>query len=134
MKWPNALVLGLLALSLSGCAMSAATEGTEVVVDISHSRFAPDELRVESGTTIRFVIHNRDPIDHEFILGDAGVQRLHENGTHAEHDAVPGEVSVPAGKTRSTTFTFAEPGGLIIGCHLPGHYDYGMRADVIVVG
>ena len=134
MRWPNALVLGLLALSLSGCAMSAATEGTEVVVDINHSRFAPDELRVESGTTIRFVIHNRDPIDHEFILGDAGVQRLHENGTHAEHDAVPGEVSVPAGKTRSTTFTFAEPGRLIIGCHLPGHYDYGMRADVIVAG
>jgi uncharacterized cupredoxin-like copper-binding protein len=103
-------------------------------VNINHSRFAPDELRVESGTTVRFVILNRDPIDHEFILGDATVQRRHENGTHAEHAAVPGEVSVPAGKTRSTSFTFAEPGRLIIGCHLPGHYDYGMRADVIVAG
>jgi uncharacterized cupredoxin-like copper-binding protein len=134
MRWTNGLARGLLALLLGGCATSAATEGPEVAVNINHSRFAPDELRVESGTTVRFVIHNRDPIDHEFILGDATVQRRHENGTHAEHDAVPGEVSVPAGTTRSTSFTFAEPGRLIIGCHLPGHYDYGMRADVIVAG
>jgi uncharacterized cupredoxin-like copper-binding protein len=134
MRWTSGLAWGLLALLLGGCATSAATERPEVAVNINHSRFAPDELRVESGTTVRFVIHNRDPIDHEFILGDATVQRRHENGTHAEHDAVPGEVSVPAGKTRSTSFTFAEPGRLIIGCHLPGHYDYGMRADVIVAG
>jgi uncharacterized cupredoxin-like copper-binding protein len=134
MRWTNGLARGLLALLLGGCATSPATEGPEVAVNINHSRFAPDELRVESGTTVRFVIHNRDPIDHEFILGGATVQRRHENGTHAEHDAVPGEVSVPAGKTRSTSFTFAEPGRLIIGCHLPGHYDYGMRADVIVAG
>jgi uncharacterized cupredoxin-like copper-binding protein len=130
MRWRYGLALGSLALVLGGC--TAAAGGPEIAVNINHSRFAPSELRVESGTTVRFVIHNRDPIDHEFILGAAPVQRRHENGTHAEHDAVPGEVSVPAGTTRSTSFTFAEPGRLIIGCHLPGHYDYGMRGDVIV--
>jgi uncharacterized cupredoxin-like copper-binding protein len=126
----NGLAVGLLALVLGAC--TTAAKGREIAVNINHSRFTPHELRVESGTTVRFVIHNRDPIDHEFILGNAPVQRRHEKGTHAEHDAVPGEVSVPAGTTRSTSFTFAEPGRLIIGCHLPGHYDYGMRADVIV--
>jgi uncharacterized cupredoxin-like copper-binding protein len=133
-RWAYGLGLGFVALLVGGCVPTSATEGTKIEVGINHSRFAPDEFRVESGTTVRFVIHNRDPIDHEFILGDPGVQRLHENGTHAEHDAVPGEVSVPAGQTRSTSFTFAEQGRLIIGCHLPGHYDYGMRADVIVAG
>jgi uncharacterized cupredoxin-like copper-binding protein len=137
MRRPNGLalglVLGLLALVLGGCGGSVAAEGPEVAVNINHSRFAPEELRVESGTTVRFLIHNRDPIDHEFILGNAAVQDRHENGTHAEHDAVPGEISVPAGTTRSTSYTFAAPGRLIIGCHLPAHYDYGMRADVIVL-
>jgi uncharacterized cupredoxin-like copper-binding protein len=41
-------------------------------------------------------------------------------------------MTVPAGETVTTTYTFAEPGPLIIGCHLPGHYAYGMRADVRV--
>jgi uncharacterized cupredoxin-like copper-binding protein len=45
---------------------------------------------------------------------------------------VPGEVSVPAGETRTTTYTFADSGTLTIGCHLPGHFGYGMRATVLV--
>ena len=126
------LTLTLTALLLSGCAASAETERPRVTVNINHSRFAPDELRVESGSTVEFVIRNRDPIDHEFILGDDLVQDRHETGTHAEHGLVAGEVSVPAGATRSTTYRFTEPGRLVIGCHLPGHYDYGMRADIVV--
>jgi uncharacterized cupredoxin-like copper-binding protein len=41
-------------------------------------------------------------------------------------------MTVPAGETATTTYTFADPGELIIGCHLPGHYAYGMRAVVRV--
>jgi uncharacterized cupredoxin-like copper-binding protein len=133
MRCAHGLTLTLTALLLSGCAGSPETGRTRVTVNIDHSRFAPDELRVESGSTVEFVIRNRDPIDHEFILGDDVVQDRHETGTHAEHDVVAGEVSVPAGTTRSTTYRFTEPGRLVIGCHLPGHFDYGMRADVIVV-
>ena len=105
----------------------------EVEIHIEHSRFSPDVFRFDSGTTVRFVIHNGDPIDHEFILGDESVQSVHENGTHSEHGQVPGEVSVPAGETASTIYEFTRPGELIIGCHLPAHYDYGMRADVKVL-
>ena len=38
----------------------------------------------------------------------------------------------PAGETVSTTFTFGER-DLLFGCHLPGHYVYGMRGTVEVV-
>jgi uncharacterized cupredoxin-like copper-binding protein len=122
----------LVALS-SACALEARAGEQEVLVDIHHSRFSPDSFRFEAGTVVRFVIHNSDPIDHEFILGDTSVQRKHERGTHARHGDVPGEVSVPAGETRSTTYTFTEAGTLTIGCHLPAHYAYGMRADVTIV-
>ena len=44
----------------------------------------------------------------------------------------PGEMTVPAGEIATTTYRFTEAGELIIGCHLPGHYAYGMRALVRV--
>jgi uncharacterized cupredoxin-like copper-binding protein len=78
------------------------------------------------------VIHNRDPIDHEFIIGDEHVQLVHEEGTEAHHGARPGEISIPAGETRTTAYTFDEDGSLIFGCHLPGHYSYGMRGEITI--
>jgi len=74
---------------------------------------------------------NTDPIDHEFIVGDDSVQDLHERGTEAHHDPRPGEVTVLAGETVTTTFTFGEQ-DLLFGCHVPGHYAYGMRGVVLV--
>ena len=126
------LGLGLLALALGACAAPAEARGPEAIVNIDHSRFSPDHFEFEAGTTVEFVIHNGDPIDHEFILGDTSVQDRHERGNHAKHGAIPGEVSVPAGATVATTYDFTEPGRLIIGCHLPAHYDYGMKASVKV--
>ncbi|HEX2179380.1 MAG TPA: plastocyanin/azurin family copper-binding protein, partial [Actinomycetota bacterium] len=75
---------------------------------------------------------NDDPIDHEFILGDQAVQDRHESGTEAHHGAIPTEVSVPAGETVETTVRFDQQETLILGCHLPGHYAYGMKARVVV--
>jgi uncharacterized cupredoxin-like copper-binding protein len=126
------LILGVL---LSGCTSKSDPEREiqTVAVNINHSTFDPTGFEFEAGTTVRFVIHNADPIDHEFILGDETVQLVHENGTEKKHGAKPGEVSIPAGETRTTTYTFGEPEDLIAGCHLPRHYDYGMRADVTVI-
>ena len=104
-----------------------------VVVTMRHSRFEPSVVRVEPGERVRFVLRNTDPIDHEFILGDERVQLVHEKGTEAHHAPRPGEVSVPAGETVVTTYTFPEVGGsLIFGCHLPRHYDFGMRGLVTI--
>ncbi len=103
-----------------------------IEVTIDHSRFVPADLEIAPGTTVRFMLTNTDPIDHEFILGNERVQARHETGTEPRHGAVPGEVSVPAGGEASTTYTFSRPGRLLIGCHLPGHYAYGMRGSVRV--
>lgn len=101
-----------------------------IEIDIEHSRFVPDRIDVRAGERVRFVIRNGDPIDHEFILGDEEVQRIHEEGTEADHGTVPGEVSVGALEAAQTTYTFGAPGTLVFGCHLPRHYGYGMRGEV----
>jgi uncharacterized cupredoxin-like copper-binding protein len=103
-----------------------------VEVTMHFSRFEPSAIWATPGETVRLVIRNTDPIDHEFILGDRGVQRVHELGTEAVHPPKRGEVSVPAGATAETTYTFGDAGTLTFGCHVPGHYAYGMRGKVRV--
>jgi uncharacterized cupredoxin-like copper-binding protein len=127
-----ALTLLIGAAAASRGAAARANAGTAHIT-IHYSTFDPADLAVNPGETVRFVIRNTDPIDHEFILGDARMQRVHEEGTEAHHASRPGEVSVPAGETVVTTYTFPEtPGALIFGCHLPGHYDFGMRGTVTI--
>ena len=104
-----------------------------VRVVIHFSRFEPDRIAVEPGETVRFVLENTDPIDHEFIVGDARLQLVHEQGTEAHHPPRPGEISVPARTTRSTTVTFGHASSFtLFGCHLPGHYRYGMVGTIEV--
>ncbi len=130
---PAGALLALLALG--ACAAPAGGEPEEEVVTMTAhwSRFSPGHLQVPVGTTVRFVVRNADPIGHELIVGDEEVQDRHEKGTEAHHGARPGEVSVPAGGTAETTYRFDRRGTVLFGCHLPGHWAYGMRGTIEVV-
>lgn len=132
MKYRVAAATLLLAAVACGHDGHGSAADKEVEVKLRFSRFVPDHFEFEAGTTVTFIVTNRDPIDHEFLIGDEAVQTAHELGTEAHHGAKPGEISIPAGETRTTTYTFDEPGTLLIGCHLPTHYSYGMRGDIVV--
>lgn len=121
---------GLVATSATG----SAPEGVvEVALTIRHSRFVPGEISVPAGTKVRFVVDNTDPIAHELIVGDRSVQDRHETGTDSHHGTVPGEVSIAANSRASTTYVFDTPGTVLMGCHLPGHWSYGMQGAISVV-
>lgn len=127
-----AAVLLAAGVALTGCAGGQGSERT-VELTVHHSRFSVDELHVRPGETIRFVLRNTDPIPHELIVGDQSVQDIHELGTETHHAERPGEVSVAPGATAVTTYRFGPVGGrLLFGCHLPGHWDYGMRGTITV--
>lgn len=128
-------VLLLAAVALTSCDAGGGDPGEqEVHVTIENSRFIPDHFEFTAGTTVTFVVENTDPIDHEFLIGDEAAQQAHEDGTEPHHGAKPGELSIPIGETLETTYTFDEPGELLIGCHLPTHYDFGMRGTITVTG
>ena len=120
------------AVAAPACGSAHAAEDLRTVhITIHHSAFDPDELDVAPGETVRFVVENTDPIDHEFLVGNEQVQAIHELGTEAHHAPKPGEMSVPALTTRVTTYTCPPgSGSTIFGCHLPGHYAYGMRGAI----
>lgn len=121
----------LVVTSAAACVEAAGGEQARTVqVRIRYSAFIPDKIHVESGETVRFVVRNGDPIDHEFLIGDETVQQIHEDGTEAHHGTRAGEISVPAGGRVATTFTFGGKGTTLFGCHLPGHYEYGMHGTI----
>jgi uncharacterized cupredoxin-like copper-binding protein len=101
-------------------------------VDVRYSRFELDTRRVRVGTLVRFVVHNRDPINHEFVVGPAAVHAAHAHGTERSHPPVPGEVSVGPHQTGVTVHRFERAGTVEYACHLPGHLAYGMVGEITV--
>jgi len=129
------LGLGLAIAVLSGLAANAVARSQdplEVAITIHYSHFEPALVRVPAGRPITFVITNSDPIDHEWIVGDAATHERHRTGTEPVHDARPTEVSIPSGTIKRTTVTFAAAGPELFICHLPGHEAYGMVGTVVV--
>jgi len=128
--WSTVAALLLAVTAAAGCAPSAQT----VTITIHYSSFDPSAISMPAGVPITFVLVNEDPIDHEWLIGDDAFHQAHRTGTHAVHDAVPNEVTVPALETRETTITFDEPGTLSYICHLPSHEAYGMIGTLTVEG
>ncbi len=134
-----ALVGGLaLSLGLAGIAaawVSAPGHGpARLEIGIHYSHYGPSQVTVAAGTTVTFVLRNDDPIDHEWIVGDAAVHERHRTGTEPVHGSRPTEVSIPAGSSRETTVSFSSPGTYLYICHLPGHEAYGMVGTLVVTG
>jgi uncharacterized cupredoxin-like copper-binding protein len=111
---------------------SAAAGPVTVEIRIHYSHYEPASVTVPAGRPVTFVIRNDDPIDHEWIVGDAALHDRHRTGTEPYHDSRPTEVSVDALSTRRTTITFAAPATLKYVCHLPGHEGFGMVGTLVV--
>ena len=127
-----------LSLGLAGIAIAwvhaPALARIAVEIPIHFSTYERSEVTVPAGVPITIVVRNDDPIDHEWIVGDAALHERHRTGTEPVHDSRPTEVTIPAGTTRATTITFDTPDTYLYICHLPGHEAYGMVGTLIVTG
>ena len=135
------LTLALLAVGALlplACATPASdsTAVREVSVTMTDElRFEPDALTVAAGETVRFVVHNAGASDHEFLIGDEAAQAAFAAEMADGHDdahAAEAGIALGPGETGEFTYTFDEPGDLLIGCHEPGHYEGGMVGRITV--
>jgi uncharacterized cupredoxin-like copper-binding protein len=129
--WSAALALLLLAVLAVGYT-SGTSAARRVEIHIHYSHFEPSELTVPRGVPVTFVLINDDPIDHEWLIGDAAFHERHRRGTEAHHGARPNEISIPALSSVETTLNLADLGTLQYICHLPGHEAYGMVGTLTV--
>lgn len=112
--------------------------------------FVPPTLDLVPGETVVLHVINGGLTVHEAIIGDATVQDAWEAAEAAAADPPPGPtpaVSVPpelaglrivveSGHRVDIAWTVPSTlETLVVGCHIPGHWDEGMRIPVrFVVG
>jgi uncharacterized cupredoxin-like copper-binding protein len=144
-----AIALTAAACSSGGASSAPATAGpvesvkasapaTRIEVTLTDDlKIEPAAMTVPAGVPVTFVVTNSGTILHEFVLGDEAEQTAHE----AEMAAAGGmsmprdedmAVGVEPGRTKELTVTFDEPGMVLAGCHVVGHYAAGMKAAVTI--
>ena len=107
--------------------------------------FLPTSLDLIVGETVRLQVVNGGLAVHEAIIGDASVQAAWEVAERETVGAPPGPtpaVSVPPGQEglrivvesgQRVDVVWTVPAAeelLIVGCHIPGHWDRGMQIPV----
>ena len=116
---------------------SEADRTIEVRVD-NELAFEPDEFEVATGEVVTFRITNSGDIEHEFVLGDEQAQQqmadeMGEGDGHAHSGEMSNAVTVHPGEETELTWRFPdEATTVLVGCHVPGHYEAGMRGTVTV--
>lgn len=106
-----------------------------VAVSAQDMRYSMKNLEVRTGETIRFVLTNKGPSKHEFVIGD----RAFHAGHIKEMEAMPNmpmdeenSVDIEPGKVKSLIWRFTKPGSYIFGCDMPGHFQAGMHGTITV--
>ncbi len=154
-----ALALGLVLLgaTLAGAPAptpaASAVPGTDasprdVNVIMRDYHFDPTPLYLYPGETVRLNIFNAGMVDHELVLGDAGVQAAWSTADAVATPPAPLatapaasvapdvgglRVLLPSGGSTSVIYHVPVSGSLDMECHLPGHLERGMAANVILV-
>jgi uncharacterized cupredoxin-like copper-binding protein len=123
--------------ALSSVRDSPRVDRTVAITVDDHLRFAPESLTTRAGETVAFKVSNTGTEAHEFVIGDESVQQVHEQrmargAGMVMADDVAYAIAVPAGQSATLVYTFANPGSLIYGCHVLGHYAAGMRGTIAV--
>jgi uncharacterized cupredoxin-like copper-binding protein len=124
----------------------------EVNVVLKDWIFLPEAVDVVPGETVLLHVVNGGLEIHELVIGDEAVQDAWESAEAATVGAPPGptpavsvapavagiRVVVPSGQRVDVTWTVpasaAQVGALLLGCHIPGHWEKGMRGTVVVAG
>lgn len=117
-----------------------AVRSAEIKIGASAMAFDPASVDVKTGETVKFVVTNDSAIEHEFLIGDAATQAEHhtEMSAHAGHGGMTSMADTANGftlqpnTTKTVAWTFTEAGQVIYGCHVPGHWEAGMRGTVEV--
>ena len=107
-----------------------------VAIELSDAMdYTPSSLQVARGETVRFAVRNGGRLVHEFVLGTNAELLAHRESmtSHPDmrHDE-PGMLSLEPGGSGEVIWTFTEPGTFTYACLRPGHYEAGMRGEVVV--
>jgi uncharacterized cupredoxin-like copper-binding protein/Cu/Ag efflux protein CusF len=109
-------------------------------IDITMSdamRFTPASVAARRNETIRFALKNEGKLKHEMVLGTVKELKAHAalmlKFPEMEH-ADPNQASVEPGQTGELVWQFTKAGRFDFGCLQSGHYEAGMKGQIVVAG
>ena len=139
---PLAVIATVAVIGLAGCGstggLAGPGEATRMEVEIDGYHFVPDHFKVATGESVRFIISNPDDIGHELFIGTAAEQAARRGRGVAEPSGAAGishfgyGIYLSAHSDGELDYAFSGDEDLLIGCHLPGHWEAGMVATIDV--
>ena len=108
---------------------------TKIEVAAKDFEFVPNELTVDQGDVVEFVVTNSGDAQHEFVLGDAALMEelgstAHQHGADEPNAVAPLE----PGDTGTMVWNFTQPGRFRFECHIDAHHKLGMTGTITVIG
>lgn len=140
----------------SGEPGKASEASRTITVEMYDNYYEPEEISVEPGQTVRFVVENKGSLVHEFNIGTPAMHEGHQkemmmmvqhgviqggklnrdmmkmdmgNGQSMKHDD-PNSILLESGQSQEVVWKFSEKGNIEFACNVPGHYQAGMVGDV----
>ena len=141
--------LALVALVAAGCSNgensgSAGKAAMVIKITMLDNKYEPSEVTVPKGREVSFEFTNNGTVDHEALVGDEQAQMDHAKEMMSstsvgsggmggmDHSGANTAITVKPGKSDTVTTTFDKSGDFLIGCHVPAHYEQGMKVVVTV--
>ncbi len=128
-----------------------------IAITMGDNFFAPSEIKLKAGETIRFVVSNKGEFLHEFNIGTAAMHAAHQKemaemmehgmitATGIDHKMMkmgagggkmmmrhddPNSVLLEPGKQAEVIWHFSKEAKLEFACNVPGHYESGMTGPI----
>ena len=129
------MVLVLIVVILSACGGTSSSTPNQVNVTLSEFKIQSSQSTFTPGKTYQFVVTNNGKVAHEFMImpmkmnmGNMSMDEMHKMALAMIDNVNPGE-------TKTVDYTYPQSNAgkqLEFACHLPGHYEAGMRLPVTV--
>ena len=129
MRFSRAIYPILLLIVLPGCSPADASGSREVRVTLTEFSIQASSSSFTAGVPYRLLVTNRGQVNHELRIAPPGLES--EPGEVASID----EMTLQPGTAHTIDVTFPESArssGLEFACHLPAHYEFGMRLTITV--
>jgi len=113
----------------------ASAASRTIAISAGDMRYSLKKLEVKVGETIRFVIANKGPSKHEFVIGNQAFHKQHIKEMEEMPDMPMDEansIDLKPGETKSLIWQFTKPGNFMFGCDIPGHFQAGMSGAISV--
>tara|TARA_B100001105_G_scaffold192555_1_gene156615 strand:- start:29830 stop:30363 length:534 start_codon:yes stop_codon:yes gene_type:complete len=122
--------------SMAGTAGDPAKASRTIALEMNDTmRFAPDQVTVNAGETVRFYIVNKGKMPHEMVIGTAeeidehaAMMRKMPGMVHKEAN----QITLAPGQRGGIVWQFAKAGTVTYACLVPGHKEAGMMGTIRV--